>query len=191
MENNLKRIKQFFVPFALIFIAYSFSGAYFSDKESALDNSFTAGVWTVTPTPTPTPSPSSIVLNEAMVNPVDENGNNPDGEWVELYNAGSDAVDVNGWQIKDDGTQYYTISAAKTNTGSTEIAPGGFLAIYRNMTTSMFNNDGDSVRVFKGSDLVDSFDYSTSTDSKTWARTVDGSGALTDNHTPTPGGPNV
>lgn len=178
-------IRGLFILISVICVTTFLTGANFSDRESTKNNSITAGTWTVTPTPV------SIILNEAMVNPIIETGENPDGEWVELYNNGIGKVDVNGWQVRDSGSQFYTITAAKTNTGSTEINPGGFLAIYRNMGTSMFNNDGDSVRIFNGSILIDSLDYSSSTDAKSWSRVPDGSGVFTDNHTPTPGGPNV
>jgi hypothetical protein len=126
-----------------------------------------------------------------MVNPLNEAGTMPDGEWVELYNAGSTPTDVNGWQIRDGSTSYFTINSSRTNTGSTQINPGGYLAVYRNMGSSMFNNDGDKVKIFDGSTLIDSIDYGSSTDGKSWSRLPNITGAFADNQEPTPGGPNV
>ena len=199
MEKTLKKIRQFFLPLAFVFIAASFSGAYYSDNVSVTNNNFTAGTWSVTPTVTATASatatstPPSIVINEAMVDPSStlDAGINPEGEWVEIYNLSDVTVDVNGWQIRDSGSNYYTINSTKTNTGSTLIISGGRLAIYRNMGSSMFNNDGDTVKLFNGSTLIDLFSYTTTIDGKSWARVDEGTGAFTDGHIPTPGGPNA
>ena len=30
------------------------------------------------------------------------------GEWLEIYNATTSAIDLNGWTIKDDGSNTYT-----------------------------------------------------------------------------------
>ena len=43
-----------------------------------------------------------IVINEVMVNPSAVSDAN--GEFVELYNAGATAVDLQGWTLRDDGT---------------------------------------------------------------------------------------
>ncbi len=44
------------------------------------------------------PQPVNIVINEVYY---DISGNSEDGEWVELYNAGSGPVSLNGWSIRD------------------------------------------------------------------------------------------
>jgi len=56
-------------------------------------------------------APTSIVINEIMQNPnvVDDT----DGEWFELYNAGSESVDLNGCVISDNGSDSpHTINAS-------------------------------------------------------------------------------
>jgi len=69
-----------------------------------------------------------IVINEIMQNPSAVADNQ--GEWFELYNAGSQTVDLNGWTIKDDGSNTFTISS------STQITAGGYLVFGINATTS-------------------------------------------------------
>ncbi|MDH7475587.1 MAG: lamin tail domain-containing protein [Anaerolineae bacterium] len=79
-----------------------------------------------TPTPTPPPTLPNIVINEIMQNPakVDDSV----GEWFELYNAGDVAVDINGWTIRDDGSDSHVIN----NGGPLVIPAYGFLVLARN-----------------------------------------------------------
>ncbi len=41
-----------------------------------------------------------VVINEVMANPI---GKEPEQEWIELYNDGNEAVDLEGWTIEDAG----------------------------------------------------------------------------------------
>lgn len=86
---------------------------------------------TPTPTGTPTltpapPSPGAIVINEIMQNPQAV----PDsaGEWIELYNAGDVAVDINGWEVQDAGSDRHIID----NGGPLWLAASGYLVLGRN-----------------------------------------------------------
>jgi uncharacterized protein len=49
-----------------------------------------------------------------------------DGEWFELYNAGTTPVDINGWTFRDDNAQ---IVQSFTIESSTVIEPGGYLVL--------------------------------------------------------------
>ena len=62
----------------------------------------------------------TILITEIMLNPlaVDDG----DGEWFEIYNPGSSAVDLHGWIIRDDGGESHTID----NGGPLLIEPGAF-----------------------------------------------------------------
>ncbi len=68
----------------------------------------------------PTPD---IVINEIMQNP--SAVGDSDGEWFELFNPTGSAVDINGWTIKDDGSDSHTID----NGGALTIAAGGYLVL--------------------------------------------------------------
>jgi len=113
---------------------------------------------TPTPTPSPTPTPTStpapvsyenIYLSEVMAYP------DVDNEWAELYNDNDFDVVLSNWFIDDiesggSSPKNFTITIAKKSYGVI------------NFTTSMFNNDGDEVRLLDlNKNLKDSFEYKT------------------------------
>jgi hypothetical protein len=55
------------------------------------------------------------------------------GEWFELYNNDTQTVDINGWIIKDDGSDYHVID----NGGPLTIDPGDYLVLGINDTMSV------------------------------------------------------
>ncbi len=79
----------------------------------------------------------NVVINEIMQNPAAVGDNA--GEWFELYNAGSGAVDVNGWTIADAGADSHVIN----NGGPLLISAGGFLVLGNNTDTG--TNGGANV----------------------------------------------
>ncbi|HPF36290.1 MAG TPA: lamin tail domain-containing protein [Candidatus Krumholzibacteria bacterium] len=62
----------------------------------------------------------AIVINEVMQNPLSLA--DTDGEWFEIYNADVVAVDINGWTIRDAGTNVHVID----NGGPLVIQPGEY-----------------------------------------------------------------
>lgn len=95
-----------------------------TDTSTPTDTATPTNTPTNTPTPTPsptlTPYPTDMLINEFLAHP-------PTGgaEWIELYNAGSSAADLSGWQLDDiDGG-----SAPDPLPAGTTIAPGQFLVI--------------------------------------------------------------
>ncbi|MEK7597862.1 MAG: lamin tail domain-containing protein [Patescibacteria group bacterium] len=115
-----------------------------------------------------TPSPYSLIpvsydniyLSEAMVNPA-----TGEKEWVEIYNNNDFPVSLNNWYLDD-----------IENTGSSpkifslEIDKKSY-AVF-NLTISMFNNDGDSVRLLDfNKNLKDDFEYGKTEQGKTLGRT--------------------
>jgi hypothetical protein len=66
------------------------------------------------------PGEVNIVITEVMQNP-DALGD-ADGEWFEVFNAGADPVDMEGWTIKDDGTNSHVIASG----GPLVVAPGEY-----------------------------------------------------------------
>ncbi len=75
-------------------------------------------------------SESSVVINEIMQNPDANDGTDREGEWIELYNAGSTDVDINGWTIADDDSDEHEIS----NTLPLTIPAGGYLVLGHTIT---------------------------------------------------------
>jgi len=112
--------------------------------------------------PIPTPTPQSydhIYLSEAMVNPkTNEN------EWVELYNDNDYQVDLIGWYLDDQenggsSPKKFNLSIPAKNYESTDL------------NSSMFNNDGDSVRLLNQNKIeIDSFSYENTVQGLSWGR---------------------
>ena len=55
---------------------------------------------------------NSLTINEIMNNP--SAVSDSDGEWFELFYNGDFAIDLNGWSIKDNGSDSHIISSTKT-----------------------------------------------------------------------------
>ncbi|NOX37634.1 MAG: T9SS type A sorting domain-containing protein [Calditrichaeota bacterium] len=72
----------------------------------------------------------TVMISEIMQNP--NAVADSDGEWFELYNYGSTDVDINGWTIKDLGSDSHTID----NGGALIIPAGGFLVLGNNANSS-------------------------------------------------------
>ncbi|KKP70347.1 hypothetical protein A2X44_01385 [candidate division CPR3 bacterium GWF2_35_18] len=103
-----------------------------------------------------------IILSEILPYPgkttdFDKNGvADSNDEWVELYNFGSETVDLTGWIIDDieGGSSSYIIPE------NTEIKQGEYLVFYQKDTGITFNNDGDSIRLFTPDNkLVEEYPY--------------------------------
>ncbi|MGA9597137.1 MAG: lamin tail domain-containing protein [Acidimicrobiia bacterium] len=87
-----------------------------------------------------------LVINEIMQNPATV----PDsvGEWFELYNPTEDAVDIDGWIIRDDDYNRHVIN----NGGPLLIGPHGYLAMGRQ--GSIWANGGVSLDYAYGTGMV-------------------------------------
>jgi hypothetical protein len=108
---------------------------------------------TLPPTPTlaPTPAPSTppILLSELLIAPSAV----PDkvGEWVELYNAGTEAVNLAGWVLADEDGETAVIA------GDAWLSPGGYGVLARSGDPAA--NGGVSVlAVYAGLQLADDGD---------------------------------
>ncbi|SCE40767.1 Esterase-like activity of phytase [Streptomyces sp. DvalAA-14] len=117
------------------------------------------------------------------INEVESNGGSP-GDWVELVNTGSAAVDVSKWVVKDnDDSHSYKIAK------NTSIAAGAFLAL--DVESSYGLGSADSARLFDASGtLVDSYAW-TDHAATTYGRCPDGTGAFTTTTAPTKGAANA
>ncbi len=124
----------------------------------------------------------SIVINEIL--PAPTTGNK---EWVELYNTSSSSVDLGGYIIDDIENGG---SAPKTLPQGTTIPSNGYYVYY--LTSNIFNNSGDDVRLLKpDGTLIDMFSYGSTTYGQSWYRVSDGAAwALTTTDAPTPNASN-
>jgi hypothetical protein len=101
---------------------------------------------------------SDICLNELIPNPNGyDNASWPGGEWVELYNNGSTAIDILNWEIENQASKILTANAASIvgyeagNSSTWTIQPGDYLVVARNGSANFYmTNTGGYV------DLLDS-----------------------------------
>ncbi len=91
---------------------------------------------TCTPSPTrtqsPVPTPSDhMLITEVMIDPI---GSEPDGEWIEIYNPGSVAIDLSQYKIGDEeqeGCTMYCEGMMRFPEGSV-IWPGRVVVVAKN-----------------------------------------------------------
>ncbi len=68
----------------------------------------------------------NIVISEVMANPAAVSDSA--GEWFEIFNAGSSIIDLNGYQLRDLGSNAHTISS----TSALNLSPGEYFVLGRN-----------------------------------------------------------
>jgi len=95
------------------------------------------------------PAAIEIVVTEIMQNPAAVNDTY--GEWFELYNAGDEAVDLDGWTFRDAGTDGFTVA------GPLVMQSGDYLVLGRNGDPAI-NGGLDVDYVYSGFTLGNSDD---------------------------------
>jgi len=115
------------------------------------------------------PDPGDFVVSEFMATPAAVTG--PAGEWVELYNNSGSTMNLNGFELHDDGTDSHTINAdivlppgarvvlARNNDFGTN---GGVFAAYEYSGFTLGNTSDQIVLSFQGVE-IDRFNYDLST----------------------------
>lgn len=93
--------------------------------------------------------PGKVVITEFMANP-DAGGKVTDnnGEWIELFNLGDTAVDIDGWTLKDAGSDKHVIN----NGGPLNVPPKGYLLLGRTKDKAL-NGGVNVVYAWKGTEL--------------------------------------
>ncbi len=83
---------------------------------------------------------SGLVINELLPDP-DVEGGDTDQEWIELYNAGTEAIDLTGWAVQAGSSSYSSAASATFGTpgdtgdpadngiGTAVLQPGDFLLV--------------------------------------------------------------
>ncbi|MFK7934574.1 MAG: lamin tail domain-containing protein, partial [Saprospiraceae bacterium] len=94
------------------------------------------------------PAAGDLVITEFLANPTVSES---DGEYIEIYNASANPIDLNGFVIKDDGVNNHIIGS------SLVVAAGGYVVLGRNATIA--DNGGVTVDyVYSGITLSNSSD---------------------------------
>jgi hypothetical protein len=128
-----------------------------------------------------------VFINEIMPDPV---GADSEGEYLELYNAGGEAVDLEGWKIGVGGGTSKTLGD-QIKLSSYLIPAGGFLVVYRKDSHSVLSNGGDTVVLLSPDNItMDTVAYSEVDEGWVYQRYPDGSGGWSVSDVPTVGEPN-
>ena len=106
---------------------YQVTATDLSGNQSAFSNSASGVPLTGTGCGGPPPDPGDVnlVVSEIMPNP--QVVSDSVGEWLEIFNRGNQSVDLNGWTLRDDGTDFHLITAP----GGLVIPPLGFVVLAR------------------------------------------------------------
>lgn len=84
-------------------------------------------------------SPSKdILISEIFPDPA---GSDSEKEFIELFNRGSDAIDLSGWRLGDSSGYEYELSGT--------VYPKEYLVIYRKESRIALNNSKDEIKLFQ------------------------------------------
>ena len=111
-----------------------------------------------------------VVINEIVYGDALVPGTN---DSIELYNAGTETVDLTGWSLHDDKDR----PGEADMSGS--IAPGEFKVLVEGTDFTLGFGKGDTARLFNGEELVDSYTYEVNAN-ENWSRCPDGTGEFVD-----------
>ena len=135
----------------------------------------------------PDPTGAILVINEFMASndygPVDENGEHDD--WIEIYNAGDEAVDIGGMYFTDNLEELMTSQIPTTYPDSTTIEPGDFLVIWADkepeqgilhLADVKLSGDGEQIGLIDvdGTTIIDSLTFCEQTTDVSYGRVPDG-----------------
>lgn len=121
---------------------------------------------------------TDVVINEFLVDPDLQ-------QWVELYNKGTEIINISGWFIDDNGgTQKFTIPSG------TDINPSEF-KIFESSYFNLNWTSEDTINLLNGATLEDSYSYLTGPGlNNSYGRDVDGVGNWVVFNSPTKGSTN-
>jgi len=124
LTSNAPALQNQICTFDFIFDGTQIGGVGFSDQE-IISNTITTGQWL-----------PKIVINEVYYDPDEEHGG-ANAEWIELYNAGDNVVNLKDWYFKNDSNSTETINQTYN------INPGQFVVVAAN--ASMWNTYWDLI----------------------------------------------
>jgi hypothetical protein len=117
-------------------------------------------------------------------------------DWIEIYNAGSTAIDIGGMHLSDDKTNPFKSKIPTTNPSLTTIQPGGFLVIWADDDKSQgelhvgfkLSNAGEEIGLYYiDGRAIDEYTFVAQSENVAWGRSTDGGATWKVFPTPTPG----
>lgn len=129
----------------------------------------------------------NLVINEFMASndygPVDEFGNH--GDWIEIYNAGDDDVDLAGMYITDDLTDLMAWQIPESKSGETTVDAGDFIVLWADKEPDLgalhvnikLSGSGEDIALTlsDGETILDQLTYEEQTTDISYGRNPDGS----------------
>ncbi|MBT3756674.1 MAG: lamin tail domain-containing protein [Candidatus Cloacimonetes bacterium] len=99
---------------------------------------------------------ANLVINEFLAkndyNIVDENGDHED--WIEIYNAGDEAIDIGGMYVTDNLEELMTSQIPTTDPTLTTIEPGGYLILWADKEPEQGILHLDDVKLSAGGEQI-------------------------------------
>jgi hypothetical protein len=122
-----------------------------------------------------------MVVTEVMIDP--DNTNDTNGEWIEVYNASDQTIDLRDWVISDDGADSHTIGALNPIL----ISPWSYGVLARNTNPALncgvtadygyssfsLGNAGDEVILTAAGCVVDRISYTSGFDTVSKTKQLD------------------
>ncbi|MGK0500004.1 MAG: hypothetical protein ACJAYG_001649 [Oceanicoccus sp.] len=112
-------------------------------------------------------SPGDLIITELMANPSAVGDTH--GEWFEIFNPGQQAITLNGLQIRDQGSNLYTVDDADASIAagayfifgrSADQATNGGLNVDAVLTSFSLSNSSDAIIIEFDGVTIDSLTYS-------------------------------
>jgi len=182
-------------PFADgITISYQIIAIDDNDGETVYSSSFTIGGTQQ--------AEQTLFINEYLASNDAANEDEFGGfdDWLEIYNASDNAIDIGGMYISDSLSDLIKFQIADTDANLTTIQPGGFLVIWADNevdqgilhTTFKLSSGGEDIVLTDadGTTIIDSRTYEGQTTDISEGRSPDGSDNWITFDTPTPGASN-
>jgi len=153
-------------------MAISYSGPItINPPRSVFARAYNGGQWSAPVSvlfTTRDPAPGNVIVTEFLAN---ANGNDIGKEWIELYNTTSEPIDLNGWELTDNGSDSHVID----NGGALIIPPASYRVIGAaddawvnrgvpidfawNPDELTLGNGGDEIILKHGNDVIHAIGY--------------------------------
>ncbi len=142
-----------------------------------------------------------LVINEFMAFnssccPDDDGGTNEFDDWIEIYNAGSVAVNIGGMYLSDNKSNPFSDKIQADNPSATTIQPGGYLVLWADSQSGQgplhlsfaLSNAGEDVGLYYiDGRKIDEYTFGAQSENTSWGRTTDGAATWKGFSTPTQG----
>lgn len=142
-----------------------------------------------------------LVVNEFMAYntsccPDNSSGASEFDDWIEIYNKGSEAVNIGGMYLSDTKSDPFMSKIPTDNPTLTTIAPGGYLLLWADNSTSQgqlhlnfgLSNAGEDVGLFYiDGRMIDVYMFGAQSANTSVGRTTDGAATWKSFSIPTPG----